>query len=224
MTGTEPQLERILHALSPEVLRSTIMLPHEQYREDFIPRFLSTASHDELITELGRFVQHVKRCWHHIDFDWPDDLSQDEARRLLNTAVGAGPHDRAGELAALRMCRHGDHGGLRAVLDGIVQVLQADALGRYLDFVVMPQIKRLPIAESLRLAAAYRDTFQTLPGIELEHPAAIAARWEQVLHEHARLVAGIGPRHSPVPRPQKASRSREGYSGGREQAGSSSEG
>ena len=194
-TALSPVLGKLLEALSPKVLRETVLLPFDVAREDFEPRFVSTSSYEDALDELVRFIQHVKRKWLRTDVEWPRDLARDEARRLLASAAG-GPDHRAGERAAMAMIRHGDRGGLRGVLDLVVSMLQAQALGQYLDTVILPQVNKLPLEDSLALAQAYLEEFDTVPGLDLEHPALIVDRWEQVLHEHASLATGIAPVHT----------------------------
>lgn len=184
MSKAEPV--ELIKALSPEVLRDKITLPHEEYRETFVARFLATSSHNELVDELACFVRHVRKHWHHLTIEWPRDLARDEGRRLLRAA--------GGEFAAMQAVRHGDHGGLRGILDQVTKALQAEALAHYLDICILQKIEHLSFKESLALATAYRDTFRTLPGIELESPTAIVGRWKHVLYDHARVALGITPR------------------------------
>jgi len=173
-------LEELLHALSPAVLRAQFVLPHDAWREEFLPRFLTTTSHDELVAELGRFVAHLQEQWFGNVLPWPREHAETTARRLL-TRMG-------GELAAMRRCRHADHGGLRTLLDDLERALQEEALTQYLDCHVMPMLYHLTPAESLHLAEQYLHEFNLLPDGELESPAGIALRWRQVVHQHAQAV------------------------------------
>ena len=183
MTEGQALFEEILHALSPEVLRDTVALPHEQFREEFMPRFLSTSSHDEFLDELGRFVAHVRQRWHSVDVSWDHELAVSEARRLLEETLG--------EHEAMRAVRHGDRGGLRSILDTLTRLLQLQALSHYLDTFVLPKIEHLEYEQSIALAEAYLEEFAALPGMEFETPAAIVGRWKEVILLHARTVLTV---------------------------------
>ena len=180
MTEGQALFEEILHALSPKVLRDTVALPHAEFREEFVPRFLSTSSHDEFLDELGRFVTHVRQRWHSVDIPWDHELAVSEARRLLEATVG--------EHEAMRAVRHGDRGGLRSFLDTLTRQLQLQALGHYLDTFVLPKIEHLEYEQSIALAEAYLGEFEALPGIEFESPTAIVGRWKEVVRQHAQLA------------------------------------
>ena len=168
MRKVAPRLEGILRSLSPEVLRTMIALPHEQWREEFIPRFLSTASYEEMIEELGRFISHMRERWFSMSIEWPREHALHEARSLLNRALGDGSHPRAGEFAAMKACRHGDQGGMRMILDTLTRSLQGQALTRYIDSHILPGIYELTPDQSLTLAQAYLEKFRSLPGLERE--------------------------------------------------------
>ena len=171
MRRVNPRLESILRSLSPEVLRDMIALPHERWREEFIPRFLSTASYEEMIEELGRFISHMRERWFSLSIEWPREHALEEARALLNRSLGDGSHPRAGEFAAMKACRHGDQGGMRMILDTLTRSLQAQALTRYVDSLILRGIYELTPDESLTLAEAYLEQFRSLPGLESQSPA-----------------------------------------------------
>lgn len=123
-------LENLLRCLSPETLRRTILLPVQQIREEFMPRFLSTESYEEFIGEFARFVRHVKKHWLKTGVEWPDEYAEGEARRLLEESVGT--------REAMKAVRHGDQGGLRWVLDEAMKRLREEAIVHYVDTIVLP--------------------------------------------------------------------------------------
>ena len=90
--------------------------------------------------------------------------------RLLNEKLGDGLHPKAGEFAAMKMCRHGDRGGIRYLLDLISEALLQESVKQYLDCVVLSRI------------------YDVVPGLAMESPAGIMMRWRQVIHQHARQV------------------------------------
>jgi len=175
-------VQELLHALSPQVLRGQFRLPHAAWREEFVPRLLATESYEDMMDELGRFTAHVMTRW------FGDRVGRWTAVRLLNEKLGDGLHPKAGELAAMKMCRHRDRGGIRHLLDVISEALLNESLNQYLDFVVLPRIQQLPFEESIDLARQYLQTYNVLPGLSLESPAGIVMRWRQVIHQHARRV------------------------------------
>lgn len=181
-------VRELLEALSPDVLRRQFQLPHAAWRDEFIPRFLVTESYEDMVEELGRFVGHIKERWFGDRVAWRPDHARSIAVELLNERLGGGLHPKAGVFAAMHICRHGDRGGLRYLLDALSQALLQESLDQYLDLVVLPMIQRLPVEESLDLARQYVATYDVLPGLALESPASIALRWRQVVHLHARRV------------------------------------
>jgi len=170
---------KILGVLASSQLRERVSLPWDRIREEFVSLFLAKDSYAEFISEVGQFVATAKKRWLSTTMDWPQELAESEARDLLERTVGI--HE------AMRAVRHGDHGGMRGILDVLCKQLQAEALEQYLQTQVLPEIHRLSAEESIRLAEAYLQQFKGL-GVEVEHPAVIAARWPEVLRQHARLV------------------------------------
>ncbi len=187
-------LDALLLALAPTTLRTQFVVPFQEWREEFTPSFLTTTSHDELMQELGRFVSHLQEHWFRNAIPWPHEQAIATARRLLNQTFGDNRHHEAGVFAAMRACRHGDHGGLRTILDTLTRALQQEALTHYLDCRVLPMISRLSPRESLQLARAYRDQYRVLAGLELDSAASIAIRWQQVIHQHAHAVLNTNNR------------------------------
>jgi hypothetical protein len=181
-------IQELLDSLSPDVLRGQFQLPHAAWREEYVPRFLATESYQEMVDELGRFVGHVMERWFGNRVAWRPDHAKSIAVRLLNEKLGDGLNPKAGEYTAMRMCRHGDRGGIRYLLDTISQALLREKLDQYLDCVVLPRIQHLPFEENLDLARQYVATYDVLPGLSLESPASIVLRWRQVVHQHARRV------------------------------------
>lgn len=163
--------------LEPSHLRRLVALPWDEMREEFIPRFLSTNSYNEFILEVGRFVATSKERWLSTNEKWPADRAKSDVRQLLDETIGVE--------AAMRAVRHGDQGGMRHVLDTLAKELQAQALTQYLEHRVLPAIHSLKAYDSMTLAEAYLREFKSL-GIEVEHPAPIAAKWRRVLKQHAR--------------------------------------
>jgi hypothetical protein len=181
-------IQEVLHALSPEVLRGQFQLPHAAWREEYVARFLATESYEDMVDELGRFVAHVMTRWFGNRVPWPADRGRSTAVRLLNEKLGDGLHAKAGEFAAMKMCRHGDRGGIRYLLDLISEALLQESVKQYLDCVVLPRIHQLPFDESMDLARRYLETYDVVPGLAMESPAGIMMRWRQVIHQHARQV------------------------------------
>lgn len=178
----------LLDLIAPSVLRDRFDLSYGAWREEFQPRFLTTDSYEEMIGELGRFVAHVMSRWFGHGVSWPIDRGRGTAVELLNNQLGDGAHPKAGEFEAMRVCRHGENGGMRYLLDVLGRALMQQALTQYLDCVVMPRINRLGPAESLALAERYLELYRVVPGMKLESPAGIALRWRQVIRQHANAV------------------------------------
>ena len=182
-------LKEILDLIAPEALRDRCREFHES-REQFEPRILTTSSYDEMMEELGRFVGMVQQRWFHAPFPWPKDRAEQTARRLLNKSLGDNLHPKSGEFKAAQLCRHGDQGGMRTVLDALADSLLEEALVQYLDCQVLPMIYELDPQSSLRLAESYLERYPEQPEHYRENPASIALRWRQVIHRHARLCLG----------------------------------
>lgn len=178
----------LLDALSPEVLRGRFQLPHGAWREEFVARFLTTESYEAMVDELGRFVAHMMTRWFGDRVVWPLDRGRATAVRILAEKLGDGLHPKAGEFAAMKMCRHGDRGGIRHLLEVISEALLKEHLEQYLDFEVLPRIQKLPFEQSMDLARRYLEMYDVLPGVPLESAAGIVMRWRQVIHQHARQV------------------------------------
>lgn len=182
-------LDEILDLIAPETLRDLCSEFHEA-REQFEPRILTTSSYEEMTRELGRFVGMVQERWFHAPFAWPQDRAEQTVRRLLNKSLGDHLHPKSGEFEAARLCRHGDHGGIRSVLDALADSLLDEALVQYLDCRVLPMIYGLDPQSSLRLAESYQERYPGQPEHYRENPATIALRWRQVVHQHARICLG----------------------------------
>jgi hypothetical protein len=88
----------------------------------------------------------------------------------------------------MKMCRHGDRGGIRYLLDLISEALLQESVKQYLDCVVLSRIQQLPFDESMELARRYLEIYDVVPGLAMESPAGIMMRWRQVIHQHARQV------------------------------------
>ena len=174
-------LDDLLRRLESERLRRIVELPLLDAREQFVARFVSTTSHDEFIDEIARFVDHMHKSWLSVDIDLPPDIADSRARDLLKATFG-------GEMEAMKLVRHGDSGGMRGLLDKITAVLQRQALGQYLTACVLPDIVALDAESSMRLAASYLDEYRSAWNTDLENPAMVAARWEEVIHRHAQIV------------------------------------
>ncbi len=168
----------LLQALSPEVLRRELRDPHWVWREEFMPKSVRFDSWDDVAGELGRFVAHMleRRFGGKVKW-WPE-----------NEKLGNGYFPRAGELEAMKLIRSGDKGGVRYVLHVLTEALAEEWVKRYLDMFVVAEIGKLTPQESLELARQYIEHYRVLPGIELEHPASIALRWREIVHQHARIV------------------------------------
>lgn len=182
-------LEAILEKLEPDRIRALFLRPYGTWRESFEPRFLVTDSHEAMMEELGRFVGHVQERWFGGRVAWPAAYGREQAAQLLKQELGDSRDPRSGELAAMRICRHGERGGMRYLLDVLSDALLRQALGQYVDAAILPDVFRLTGEESLELARRYVATFGAFPAAELDSPASIALRWRQVLHGHAQRVA-----------------------------------
>lgn len=190
-------LDEILAELDPQVLRTTIEIPHHQWRMEFEPRFVVTSSHEEMMRELGRFIAHMQERWFGSSLPWPPERAEVTLRRLLDRRIGNGLHPKAGEVAAMRICRHGENGGLRFLLDELTDALVDEALTQYLDYKVLPKIYRLNAGESLLLAGQFLAAHGTAVGMEVDSPASVALRWRQVIHQHAQAVLHAGASKAP---------------------------
>lgn len=182
-------LDAILEELAPERLRATFLRPFGSWRETFEPRFLVTDSYEEMMAELGRFVGHMQGRWFGDRISWPESFAKAKTWKLLARELGDGRNPRSGELEAMRICRHGERGGMRYLLDVLTDGLLREALDQYVDAVILPRVYRLTCEESLELADRYLEVFAAFPGEELDSPASLVLRWRQVLKQHARKVA-----------------------------------
>jgi hypothetical protein len=178
----------LLQALSPEVLRRELRDPHWAWREEFMPKSVRFDSYADVAGELGRFVAHMLERRFGGKVKWWPEHADATAARLLNEKLGNGYFPRSGEFEAMKLIRSGDKGGIRYVLHVLTEALAEEWVKRYLDMFVVAEIGKLTPQESLELARQYIEHYRVLPGIELEHPASIALRWREIVHQHARVV------------------------------------
>lgn len=196
-------IEAILVELSPQALRETVEMPHHRWRQEFEPRFVMTENHEEMMGELSRFMTHMQERWFRSSIPWPLERAAVSVRRILERKLGSRLHPHGGELAAMRICRHGENGGMRYLLDLLTEALIEQALSQYLDYHVLPKIYSLDPESSLQLAEEFLGTFGNAGGVELERPAGIALRWREVVHRHAEAMLRVGAPRAPRHRPER---------------------
>lgn len=182
------RLSALLDALSPARLREQFSLPHNRWREEYVPRLLLATSYEAMMEELSRFVAHLEERWFGGSIRWPSERSRFTAIAILRKAVGDDRDPRSGEFMAMRMCRHGDQGGLRRLLDMMTETLLRQRLAQYLEAVVLARIYNLAPSDSIDLARQYARIYGDSTGMATENPGSIAMRWREVIHKHASMV------------------------------------
>jgi len=184
----QARLDLILERISPETLRSKFSIPHAEWRDEFVPRFLTTTSHAEMLNELARFVAHMQERYFDCGVKWPHDRARDKAAKLLNGWYSNQHNSRAGEFAAMGICRSGSRGGLRMLLNGLARGLEFEALEQWVKFMVMPLIEQLTADERMDLAKRYLEVYSAFHDDDLESPASIVLTFPEVIRRHVAVV------------------------------------
>lgn len=181
-------VDELLAELSPRNLRDRFAHPHDAWREEFKLRFLTTESHDEMMSELTRLVCHLMQRWFGDRIAWPAERGRMLLVSILDRELGEKRTVGSGQFEAMKTARWGSGGGMRALSELVSRALLVEHVDRYLDAVVLPRIYELSVEENLALAREYLARFNVVPELELDSPASVVLRWRQIIRQHARRV------------------------------------
>ena len=149
-------VDEMLGHLDPQVINTTVMMPHDLARESFPLGVVQVRDHREFQYLVSHYVQyHYER----VGWGRPSDVAAfGEARRILDRAFNQDQYQ-DGYARARRMATEAAGGGMRSILNEIADALKRRALNDYMDRVYHYFVDDLSKEDNLEISRSFFERF-----------------------------------------------------------------